>query len=168
MLLWPNRTSYQCAWTLNLFLSGFISSLPQLAWEKRLVVVVVVDLIGLFWNNSQYQKKTLLLNNMILIFVRFFHCFNLILLLLGDQRILVGGCNRHRWSYSRGCVTSFFFGGLTCTFVIVPFSDIITFKDKNRIFFICGWNILKLSDLMLWLSVFNQLILPTIKETMGG
>jgi len=24
------------AWTLNLFLSGFISSLPQLAWEKRL------------------------------------------------------------------------------------------------------------------------------------
>jgi len=30
------ETSYQCAWTLNLFLSGFISSLPQLAWEKRL------------------------------------------------------------------------------------------------------------------------------------
>ena len=30
------QTSYQCAWTLNLFLSGFISSLPQLAWEKRL------------------------------------------------------------------------------------------------------------------------------------
>ena len=29
-------TCYQCAWTLNLFLSGFISSLPQLAWEKRL------------------------------------------------------------------------------------------------------------------------------------
>ena len=28
---------------MNLFLSGFISSLPQLAWEKRLVVVVVVN-----------------------------------------------------------------------------------------------------------------------------
>jgi len=27
---------------LNLFLSGFISSLPQLAWEKGYVVVVVV------------------------------------------------------------------------------------------------------------------------------
>ena len=27
---------------MNLFLSGFISSLPQLAWEKGYVVVVVV------------------------------------------------------------------------------------------------------------------------------
>jgi len=31
--------------TLNLFLSGFISSLPQLAWEKGYVVVVVVVVV---------------------------------------------------------------------------------------------------------------------------
>jgi len=31
---------------LNLFLSGFISSLPQLAWEKRLRIVVVVVVVA--------------------------------------------------------------------------------------------------------------------------
>jgi len=40
-----NRTLYQFFSRLNTmirFLSGFISSLPQLAWEKCYVVVVVV------------------------------------------------------------------------------------------------------------------------------
>jgi len=31
---------------LNLFLSGFISSLPQLAWEKKGYVVVVVVVLN--------------------------------------------------------------------------------------------------------------------------
>ena len=40
------ETSYQCAWTLNLFFSGFISSLPPTCLGKKgYVVVVVVKLI---------------------------------------------------------------------------------------------------------------------------
>jgi len=31
---------------LNLFISGFISSLPQLAWEKGYVVVVAVVVVA--------------------------------------------------------------------------------------------------------------------------
>ena len=41
---------------MNLFLSGFISSLPQLAWEKCYVVVVVVVVV---WTGGQkYSIKT--------------------------------------------------------------------------------------------------------------
>ena len=35
MINWDDAWT-QCAWTLNLFLSGFISNLTQLAWEKML------------------------------------------------------------------------------------------------------------------------------------
>jgi len=42
---------YQCAWTLNLFLLGFISSLPQLAWEKRLCCCCITFLhASIDWN----------------------------------------------------------------------------------------------------------------------
>ena len=57
---------YQCAWTLNLFLSGFISSLPQLAWEKRLCCCCIIsksmtltelrEAMPIIWNSSYSQS----------------------------------------------------------------------------------------------------------------